>query len=134
MFCCIAVFTGLSFLHNSINSISVIFLSLDHEGKPGFNHENHITDFRMIVYLDLEHVKKEGVPVFHAGEFASRLFQGDVVAVGERAQAACNQRHGPESGPGRTRCVRTGCVLLARLSGPWRLEPMICASEGNLHS
>lgn len=70
------------------------------------------------------------IPVLHACEFSSGLFQGNLcVSVRKGAQTAGDQRHRPEPCPRRAGRVRTRRVLLVRLAGARGFQPVIRARK-----
>lgn len=70
-------------------------------------------------------------PVLHASVFPRRLFERDV-ARGEGAEAAGDDGHGAELGPGLVDHVGAGGVLLAVLAIP-PLQVVVRAGDGHLH-
>ncbi|TNN28143.1 hypothetical protein EYF80_061710 [Liparis tanakae] len=73
------------------------------------------------------------VPVLHAGELGRGLLEVVVVAVGEGAQAASDQRHGAEASAGLAGRVGAGGALLAVLAVTRRLQPVVRTRKGHLH-
>lgn len=70
-------------------------------------------------------------PVLHAGVFARGLLERDV-SGGEGAEAACDDGHGAELGPGLVDHVGAGGVLLAVLAVA-TLQVVVGAGDGHLH-
>lgn len=70
-------------------------------------------------------------PVLHARVFACGLLQGDV-AWSKRAEAAGDDGHGAELGPGLVDHVGAGGALLAVVPIP-PLQVVIRAGDGHLH-
>lgn len=76
-------------------------------------------------------------PVLHAGQLGGGLLQGDVVSVGEGAQAAGDEGHGAEARPGGAARVGAGGaagLAAVPVAVPRRLQVVVGAGEGHLHA